>query len=76
MRQKVARHLQMLMSKTIADADRLKAMDAADRPAGASINDVRNAYADAMGDLSKKYTSISQLANFQLPSERLQEVEQ
>jgi hypothetical protein len=66
----------MLMSKTIADADRLKAMDAADRPAGASINDVRNAYADAMGDLSKTYTSISQLANFQLPSERLQEVEQ
>jgi hypothetical protein len=30
--------MQMLMSKTIADADRLKAMDAADRPAGASIN--------------------------------------
>jgi len=76
MRQKVARHLQMLMSKTIADADRLKAMDTADRPAGASINDVRNAYADAMDDLSKTYTSISQLNDFQLPSERLQEVEQ
>jgi len=76
MRQKVARHLQMLMSKTIADADRLKAMDAADRPAGASINDVRNAYADAMDDLSETYTSISQLSNFQLPSERLQEVEE
>jgi len=76
MRQKVARHMQMLMSKTIADADRLKAMDTADRPAGASINDVRNAYADAMEDLGKTYTSISQLSDFQLPSERLQEVEQ
>jgi len=76
MRQTVARHIQMLMSKTIADADRLKAMDTADRPAGASINDVRNAYADAMDDLGKTYTSISQLNGFQLPSERLQEVEE
>ena len=75
MRQTVSQHINMLMSKTIADADRLKAMDTADRPAGASINDVRNAYADAMDDLSKTYTSISQLNDFQLPSERLQEVE-
>jgi len=63
------------MSQTIADADRLKAMDAADRPAGASINDVRNAYADAMDDLSKTYTSIGQLHDFKLPSRRLKEVE-
>jgi len=76
MRQTVAQHINKLMSKTIADADRLKAMDAAERPAGASINDVRNAYADAMDDLSKTYASISQLGNFQLPSERLQEVEE
>jgi len=75
MRQVVAQHINKLISKTIADADRLKAMDTADRPAGASINDVRNAYADAMDDLSKTYTSISQLNDFQLPSERLQEVE-
>lgn len=76
MRQKVARHIQLLMGKTIADADRLKAMDTADRPAEASINEVRNAYADAMDDLSRSYTSISQLSGFQLPSERLQEVEE
>jgi len=76
MRETVVRHINKLMSKTIADADRLKAMDAADRPGGASINDVRNAYADAMDDLSKTYTSISQLHGFELPSERLQEVEQ
>jgi len=76
MRPKVAQHINKLMSKTIADADRLKAMDTADRPTSASINDVRNAYADAMDDLSETYTSISQLNDFQLPSERLQEVEE
>jgi len=53
MRPKVAQHINKLMSKTIADADRLKAMDTADRPTSASINDVRNAYADAMDDLSE-----------------------
>jgi len=76
MRHIVGQHINMLISKTIADADRLKAMDAADRPANASINEVRNAYADAMDDLSKTYSSISQLSDFELPSERLQEVEQ
>jgi len=74
MRQTVAHHMNKLMSKTIADADRLKAMDAADRPAGASINDVRNAYADAMDELGQTYTSIGQLHGFKLPSDRLEEV--
>jgi hypothetical protein len=74
MRQKVAQHINMLMAKTIADADRLKSMPANDRPGGATINEVRLAYADCMEDLSKTYTSISQLNSFELPSQRLQEV--
>jgi hypothetical protein len=59
------------MAETIADADRLKAMSREERPGEANVNQVRLAYADAMEELTKKYSSISQLSNFELPSDRL-----
>ena len=75
MRQKVAQYISKCMAETIADADRLKAMPKADRPAEASVNQVRTAYADAMEELAGTYTSISQLSDFELPTDRLKKLE-
>jgi hypothetical protein len=58
--------------KITCDADRLKAMPKADRPAEASIDSVRGAYADAMEELANAGGTVASVETVQLPSERLQ----
>jgi hypothetical protein len=58
-------------SRIVADADRLKAMQASDRPNGASINAVRRAYADAMDDLADAGGSVAAVEQVELPTVRL-----
>jgi len=54
-----------------ADADRLKAMDQTERPGDASVDEVREAYADAMDDLAENHSSAAGVEGIELPSDRL-----
>jgi len=58
-------------AKIVADADRLKATAKDDRPGDASLNDVREAYADAMDDLAGEFSSVAGVEAVALPSDRL-----
>ncbi len=58
--------------RVTCDADRLKAMPKSDRPNGASLNDVRNAYADAMEELADAGGSVAAVESVELPSDRLE----
>lgn len=57
----------------VSDADRLKSAAKADRPADASLNEVRDAYADAMEQLANVGGSVAAVESVELPSERLEE---
>jgi len=58
-------------ARIVADADRLKAMDASERPGDASINEVREAYADAMDAIAGDFSSVAAVESIGLPSDRL-----
>lgn len=62
---------QTRQSKIISDADRLKAMDKANRPGEASLDAVRDAYADAMDELCDCSGSVAAVEAVALPSDRL-----
>jgi hypothetical protein len=59
--------------RIVCDADRLKAMRKADRPANASMNEIRDAYADAMEQLADSGGSVAAVESVELPSERLED---
>jgi hypothetical protein len=58
-------------ARIVADADRLKAMQQSERPGEASLDAVREAYADAMDALAGDYTSVAGVEAIDLPSDRL-----
>jgi len=58
-------------ARIVADADRLKAKSKSDRPAEASLDKVRSAYADAMQELANAGGSVAAVESVALPSERL-----
>jgi len=58
-------------ARIVADADRLKAMSKSERPGEATLDDVREAYADAMDALAEGYASVAGVESIHLPSDRL-----
>ena len=59
--------------RIVCDADRLKSAPKSDRPGDASLNAVRDAYADAMEELADAGGSVAAVESVALPSERLGE---
>lgn len=59
-------------AEIIADADGLKATDKANRPNSATMNDVRNAYRNAMNELSGPKGSVAEVEQTETPTERLE----
>jgi len=53
------------------DADRLKAAAKADRPGDATLDAVRDAYADSMEELADAGGSVAAVESVELPSNRL-----
>jgi len=61
-----------MQMRITSDADRLKAMSKADRPADSTLNEVREAYADSMESLINAGGSVAAVESVELPSERLE----
>lgn len=59
------------LAEAIADADDLKQMAQTDRPNDASLDAVRVAYRDTVGDLAGDFGSVAGVETIPLPSERL-----
>jgi len=60
-------------ARIVCDADRLKSSPKADRPGEATLDAVRDAYADAMEELADAGGSVASVQSVELPSERLSE---
>jgi hypothetical protein len=59
------------LAEIVAEADDLKQMDAADRPGGATLNEVRAAYRDAVREIRGPKGSVAEVEAIKCPCDRL-----